>query len=213
MPIDVDRFVQARPRLFHLTARTNVAAILGDLLLRPASELFALAGELGRLRERRQSECVLQVDGRSIHVRDQAPLHRGHMALAMGWTFEDFVAHLNEHVFFWPGTVAGLGPYGRRYAARYASEDNVLLMVDTATLLKANATQAVRFCRYNSGSPRCNRGCPSPRGPNSFQTASEYDGVPSSVVEVTFRGPVALPPDSLQVVDPAMFVQGLAGMR
>ncbi len=131
-------------------------------------------------------------------MRDQAPLYAGNMTLDPGWSFRDFVEELNSRVFFWPGGASGPTAYGVRHHARYREkrESLAILRVATQSLMSANPRSDPGFCRFNSGSPRCSRGRKSPRGGETFQLASEFEGVPSKVVELTFKRHVTLPDDT-----------------
>lgn len=192
MPLDLARFMKVRPWLYHLTARSNLKLIVASRQLRPAAELLEEAGESHAKRQRRRESRMVVCGGEHVHVRDQAPLHEGNLKLSGNWSFGDFVDHLNQHVFLWPGTDAGPIDYGQRHFERYAQEDNVVLVFKTVDLFASQPNLKPRFSRYNSGSPRWSNGRPSPRGPDTFLTAHEFDGTPSSVVEVTFRGPLTL---------------------
>lgn len=200
MPFTLDQFARRFPRLYHLTAAMNVDAINRDGCLYPAAETFRQARSANLLCERRPESIVvpLPLGGGQRHIRDQLPLYEGNTALLGGWTFADFVQDLNERVFFWPGTEDGPSGYGRRHFARYAPREDVrVLRLDTAALLSANPGLLPQFCRYNSGSPRCNpkskeAGKRSPRGPGTFLLGERFDGAVGSVVEVTFRGTVRL---------------------
>lgn len=200
--MDLQKFVRTRPHLYHLTARSNVKLIQRDRRLETASMLLRGAGQGASVRERRRSSMAISLNGRTVHIRDQAPLHAGNLSLPVGWSFADFVAHLNDHVFFWPGTPDGPIEYGRRHFERYADDDNLVLVLDTAAVIAANPDPGVRFCRYNSGSPRCSGGRPSPRGPRTFVNATEYLGTPSTVVEVVFPRGISLPAGQLVAVSP-----------
>lgn len=192
MPLDLDRFIQTRPCRYHLTATRNAERILSSHTLRPAADAFIEGGQPEMIRSRRRGSCTVPLLGDTVHIRDQAPLHPGNVALAPGWSFEDLVEHLNRHVFFWPGTDLGPIPYGVRHFHKYAGKGKVVLILNTAEVFAANESLPPRFCRYNSGSPRCSGGKPSPRGPGTFALAHDYIGTPGSVVEVTFPGPVTL---------------------
>jgi hypothetical protein len=127
-------------------------------------------------------------------VRDQKPLHTGNTGLMGGWDFEQLLSHLNGRVFFWPGSAKGRPiPYGERHFQRYADESPIILRLATTDLLSLNPHVPPEFCRYNSGSPRCTQGLPSPRGPETFVTCEHANFRPASVVEVTFPGVVRIP--------------------
>jgi len=185
-------FVKLRPRLFHLTARENAARIERDLQIFPAADLIRESQPNIDIRKRRPEGLYIDADGERIHLRDQAPLHAGNIELQGGWSFERFVEELNSHVFFWPGTASGPVSSGRRHFARYASDDVLVFDLNTLEVLGANREIPPRFCKYNSGSPRCSYGLRSPRGPSTFVGAETFTKTGSGVVEVVFRGRVRL---------------------
>lgn len=194
--MDLDAYLAKRPRAFHLTATSNLEHILADRRLIPSSEIFTLVGRPEARRRRRPTSEHVPFGDRVIHVRDQAPLHEGNARLAPGWTFHDLIEHLNDHVFFWPGTESRPIHHGIRYLQRYHADDCRVLDIGASGLCAANAPL---FCRYNSGSPRCSRGVGSPRGPRTFVSAAEFEGTPSTVVELVFRGTVTLPAGPIAV--------------
>src|SRR5437868_4740943 len=102
MGIHLERFAELRPFLYHLTARLNLESIRESRRLEPAARILALAGREDLLRTRRRNAEIVYVEGRPVHIRDQAPLHAGHMEMTDGWAHEDFTQHLNARVFFWP---------------------------------------------------------------------------------------------------------------
>ncbi len=81
------------------------------------------------------------------------------------YSYEDLIENLNRRIFFWPGTPAGPIGYGRRHFERYREENPVILRINVRSLLCANAKVEPKFCRYNSGSPRCSKG----REPQRFE--------------------------------------------
>lgn len=192
MPLDLERFVKLRPTLYHLTAASNAAHIRSSGRIDSAAALYRSAGIEPSIRCRRASEEWIRCDGDDVHIRDQAPLHRGNIDLSDGWRFEDLVAYLNEHVFFWPGKPEGPIPHGLRHFKRYAREKAVVLSFDTQELFAANADPGPRFCKYNSGSPRCTGGQRSPRGPGTFLRPSAFPHRAGEVIEVTFPASVDL---------------------
>jgi hypothetical protein len=145
------------------------------------------------LRERRKAHVSLDVGSGCIELRDQAPLHEKNVALETGWAFGDLVALLNSLVFFWPGDETGPNRYGRRHFLRYKAERPVILRVETAAILSANPGLPPLFSRHNSGAPRYSHGRPSPRGPDTFVEASAFTQRVGDIVELAFRGTVALP--------------------
>jgi hypothetical protein len=188
--------------VYHLTDRGNAELISKTNGISPASHLMVSAGRYDLLRSRRRRHEKIMVGGTVILVRDQAPLHKGNLDLPNGYSYEDLIESINSRIFFWPGTAAGPISYGDRHFKRYRAERPVILRVGIESLLRANPAVEPMFCRYNSGSPRCSNGRKSPRGPDTFVTAARFEGIPSSVVEVTFEGALVLPADTTVGEDP-----------
>jgi len=195
MPFTLARYAQLRPFLYHLTARANHSRIEELRQLESAAVLFVISGSVSALRVRRRAHLPLRIGAHQVFVRDQAPLHAGNVAFAGGWDLADLVADLNRRVFFWPGGAQGPIAYGQRHFERYADEAPLIIRVRAEALFQVNPERAPLFCRYNSGSPRCNGGRPSPRGPDTFLSAENCLYRPADVVEVTFLDTVVLPPD------------------
>jgi hypothetical protein len=162
----------------------------------PASKLLLQSGRTDLLRVRRPRHELITVTGIVVWVRDQAPLHRGNLRLPKGYSFEDFIESLNARVFFWPGTAAGPIAYGVRHFERYKDEHPIIIRASFSSVVLVNPGGEPRFCRYNSGSPRCSYGEKSPRGPNTFLHAAQFRATPSEAVEVTFDTDVTLPKGS-----------------
>jgi hypothetical protein len=196
MTLTFDEFFQQRPYLYHLTACSNIPAIESVGELKSSAELLEEAGKERMLRTKRKRSEQLVVGGFAVSLRDQAPLYAGNIQLRHGWTFSDVVEMLNEHVYFWPGDSGSPSRYGVRHYCRYEKEGEELTMLRVAAtdLLSANPESHPRFCRYNSGSPRCSGGQRSPRGDDTFQAEADFAGTPSDVVEVVFHRRVRLPP-------------------
>lgn len=77
-----------------------------------------------------------------------------------------------------------------------AGEALAILRAPFRSLQQQHKRFRPEFCKYNSGSPRCNNGNRSPRGADTFLPERAFAGAPSDVVEVTFRDSVELPPDT-----------------
>jgi hypothetical protein len=193
MPISSEKLIRLRPFLFHLTAASNVARILRMRRLESTATMLRQAGRSDLAKTRRREHVQVKLKGETVELRDQAPLHAGNLALEQGWTFNDFVSHLNDRVFFWPGGARGPSPYGVRHYERYAAEKPSILRISTAALLAQNPTQPPLYCRYNSGSPRCSNGVKSPRTTRTFLSGDEADFGVGEIVEVTFIGDIQLP--------------------
>jgi hypothetical protein len=192
----IHTYLNSRPYLYHLTDRSNIDRMARTRRISPANTLFERAGRLDLVSRRRNEHERISIGRDMIVIRDQAPLHRGNLSLPSGYTFEEFTKSLNSRVFFWPGTAAGPIGYGIRHFERYKNENPAILRLTLASLLLANTLANATFCRYNSGSPRCSYGVRSPRGPQTFLPAAEFEGTPSQVVEVTFAIELALPADT-----------------
>lgn len=193
MPFTLEALARLRPYVFHLTARDNLPRIRRLGIVEPASRLAEKAGRIDLVMARRRGHVPITVDGETVVLRDQAPLHAGNMRLDEAWSFEQFVRHLNDRVFFWPGNRHGPISYGVRHFERYKGESPVILRTPFADLLKANTEVTPLFCRYNSGSPRWSRGIAAPRGASTFIEASKATFCGSAVVEVTVTDVVRLP--------------------
>lgn len=201
-----DAFAQLRPFAYHLTARANLPAIERTRRLDPAAAIFTRANRQDLLRTRRRGMTTIPIGADKVIIRDQDPLHPGNCALTHGYSFEDLVELLNSFVYFWPGTAHGPNDYGRRHFARYAKiEDAAVLRIPTASLFAANPTLTPHASAYNSGSPRCNPqagGRKSPRGPDTFQPFPAFPHTPGKAIELTFKAPVALPWQAVEVSTP-----------
>ena len=155
-----------------------------------------IGGREELMRKRRPGPERLTINGETIVLRDQGPLHAGHAKFPKGYTFEDLVENLNRRVFFWPGNSKTPIPYGLRHFQHYRKEKPILLRIKLQSLLDNNPRQVPLFCRFNSGSPRTSYALKSPRGPNTFVSAADFCEAPSSVVEVTFDHELTIPPDT-----------------
>ena len=187
MPFTISRFAFIRPFLYHFTALENRNAIAsGRELLSAAQSMRFCRSSQGTKREaatRLASGTWLQT---------QAPLKKGNVHFMEGWTMETLVSTLNEHVFFWPGKIAGPMPYGQRHVdANLWPSSPLAIRIPTADMFSLN--ESALFCRFNSGSPRCNAGRKSPRGPDTFVTPFVFQGTSRDAVEVVFKGSALLP--------------------
>lgn len=193
MAFTLEAFCELRPYVYHLTAATNLPHLLALRRLYSARHLLHASNNRSWLAEKRPTAVGASMDQQRISVRDQAPLHQGNIAFAEGWTFGDVLADLNARVFFWPGNGSKPIDYGERHFQRYAAEKPKMIRLETAALFRLNAAATPQFCKFNSGSPRYNKGKASPRGPETFVAANAAPFRPSEVVELTFRDEVALP--------------------
>jgi len=158
MSLDLKRFGTIRPCLFHLTARDNVSAIRASGIIECTSTLFRRGRFDELLRVRRDSTQTIEIDSQMILIRDQKPLHAGAIAFEPGWDVPRFVQHVNEHVFFWPGSFTGPINAGMNHYQRYAHEEPALIRVRWCSLLNANPDSEPLFSKFNSGAPRVVKG-------------------------------------------------------
>jgi len=198
MPVILDRFIQLRPFLYHVTARANQIALTRDRRIEPAAALFRRAGRTDLLRWRRPDAVTVQVDGDQIVIKDQRPLIEANLSLDGAWELADFVEYLNEHVFFWPGRSEGPIQAGVRLHGRYEASAPLVLRVPTRDLIEANPAVEPLFCPFNSGAPRHQGGRRARRGPRLFTPAADFPRRESEVIELAFRTAVGLP-DTTQI--------------
>lgn len=189
----LDDYIRLRPYAYHLTDRANLAPLLVERVLRPAAELLVEAGLPGEIRTRRPTLMDIEIGGVRVVLKDQRPLVFANTELADGWSEGDFVAYLNERVFFWPGSETGPVKHGARLFEAYDADAPVVIRVPTSDLLAANRALTPTFCAFNSGAPRMQQGRRVRRGPDLFTPADTFPRRASEVVEVAFCGPVALP--------------------
>jgi len=124
-------------------------------------------------------------------VRDQKPMSDSALkkCLLDGMTPEDWYRTLNEKCFFWLSRKRLLRLLG---AKAYRADPQVVLTIDTASLVKANEN-SVLLCPYNSGSTIMN---PVKRGKGTFLKISDYDyaswkkarGKQDAIVELVING-------------------------
>lgn len=193
MTVNLERFIALRPFHYHVTARSNRAALLSDWTLRPAAELMRLAGREDLLRWRRPESITVDLPTGPVVIKDQHPLIEANLSLDGSWELGDFVEYLNEHVFFWPGRADGPISHGQRLLGRYDATAPLVLRVPTSDLLAANPGDVPLFCAFNSGAPRRQQGQRVRRGPHLFAPADRFGRRESEVVELAFRCSVRLP--------------------
>jgi hypothetical protein len=199
MPFQLNDLFAKFRLAYHLTARTNLGRIRRTKQLESAAAMIHAANQLNLLSLRRRELHEIIVDGETIILRDQAPLHAGHIDFQNGWTFPQLIESLNSRVFFWPGDDGGPIAHGQRHFARYEDQGPAILRIPLADLIEANPDRPPLFCHFNSGSPRTVGGRKSPRGPRTFLPCDRFERNHRNVIEVTFEGIVALPMDKTEV--------------
>lgn len=189
--IDLKALPLKRPYLYHLTHRVNLPKIVSTRTLFSASELFRQSGCEDHVRIRRREHVLIEIDGHSIHIRDQRPISEKALpkCLEKGLRVPDYYELLNQRVFLW-ATVERLN----RHYQRYATERPVLLRFLTEDIVRLNPH--IEFSRLNSGATRANShlgGIAPRRGRGTFQGPGAFDYGISSIVEVTFPFRCVLP--------------------
>jgi hypothetical protein len=194
MPFALASVLRLRPFVYHLTSVDNLDSIRSDACLKCAADFIADADSRHLLRKRRLEDIALREKTKSVRLQSQSRLHFGNIAFQGGWNLEDLVMRLNGLVYFWPGTLAGPNHYGRNHFASSSwGIRPAAIRICTKDLLESNPGATPLFCRFNSGSPRCVQGRKSPRGPETFLPAKQFEGSPGTVAEITFPGNVRLP--------------------
>lgn len=176
-------FARLRPELHHVAAPGAWRSILRDGLLSTTAllDLYGAAGaERHALEAQRRPEAAPlhhPAHGRAI-LRDQKPLNEKALAaqLTDGWTPEDWLRHLNRHVFLFPTRKAAFA-----FGDVYENRGDELLTFDTARVLDRAGDRA-RVCAINSGAPTAR--APTARGPDTLREVELYARPPSTVREV-----------------------------
>jgi len=192
--MDLKKFIENTPHLYHLTSQQNAANIISEKRLLSANELISLSDDesiQNVKREKRLKHFPLTVNGTTINLRDQQPISSVALpkCLTDNWTIGDFLYHLNDRVFMWPTLKRLWSHFGR-----YESEKPVIFRFSTHAVIEANPH--VKFCRLNSGATRANSylgGKAPERGPNTFLAAGDFKLPVREVAEVTFERECQLP--------------------
>lgn len=186
--MELDKFIQHTPYLYHLTSQQNAENIMETKILYSANSLIDMSNNKKDKVLKRNKRFVHQpliIHGIKIFLRDQRPISEKALSkcLTDNWLIGDFLDHLNNRVFMWPN----LGRLTRHYN-RYANEKPVLFRFSTSAIINANPH--VKFARLNTGATRANShlgGKAPERGPNTFLKAEDYQLGIRSVAEVTFE--------------------------
>jgi len=192
--MDIEKFIERCPDLYHLTNPVNLNSILSDFTLRSTTILAALfeVQDLGKyLRARRtgHEQPIFSKNNFEFCPRDQDPLRDDWLQLEEGITPDEYRYLLNSKVFFW-ARESDLKRHYKRY--KELDQNPCIFRVSTADLFNVNSIPPM-FCYFNSGmTSHWTRGLPV-RGTSSFNLAANYSRGPSSVTEVTFEGTCRLP--------------------
>lgn len=194
----VDELLATYPRVWHMAMDGSWPSIKKHGLL-STSAMLDLYGYTGDKRhaleaEHRPDSIPIEAEGLpGAIVRDQKPMSDSVLekCLLDGLAPEDWYRTLNKKCFFWLSRARLRRLLG---AKAYREDPQVVLTVDTASLLKANEKN-VLLCPYNSGSTIMK---PVKRGNDTFRTIADYDfaawkkarGKEGAVVELVVTGGV-----------------------
>ena len=195
------------PRLFHLTAAANLPLIRRQGLLSTTALLGLLgttAEDRARVEQRRARFVTLAHPTLGVAViNDNSPLHEKSLAACLddGLKPADWLAMLNERVFFWVRESA-LETLMR--ASRNMNAEKKVLVFDTMGLVSAHAGR-VELSAINSGAtvrkpPRRGLKTFTPLGRHSFAEWRDLRGHDDQVREVTVVGAIADAADHLRQV-------------
>lgn len=203
--MDLQKFIQERPYLYHLTSEKNATNIIKEKKLYSANTLIDMSGNSSHQQlktTKRLTHQQIKIKDDVFSLRDQRPISEKSLAkcLTDNWTVSDFLHHLNDRVFMWP-TLERLW----RHFNRYEQEKPVIFRFSTREIIDSNPH--VKFCRLNSGATRANSylgGKPPERGKDTFLSAPLFNFAVRNVAEVTFEnqcllaGPIttSIRPDS-----------------
>lgn len=181
--------------LYHLTYRSALRRIQRLNRLESAARLLEYAGNGDWLHRRRTEMLSLKVDDDEIVLTDQKPLQEGHIEFEGGWDLRKLIEEINHQVFFWLGDRKGLRESDKGQYDRYQERGKELVFLRTlfVDMESGNRANIPRFCRYNSGAARVNKGGKIPRGPNTFVLSADADFTIGEIREVVFRIEVELP--------------------
>lgn len=186
--MEIEKFVQHTPYLYHLTSEQNAKRIVKEGKLYSANTLIDMTNNRSDKdikRRKRFSHQALIINGEEVLLRDQRPISEKALAkcLTDNWVVADFLYHLNDRVFMWP-TIDRL----TRHYNRYENEKPVIFRFSTKDILEANPH--AKFARLNTGATRANSylgGKAPERGKDTFLNAKNYQLPVRSVAEVTFE--------------------------
>lgn len=193
MALELIRFADQYPVLWHLTSESNLARIQRTRRLESAAELMRIAGDETWLRRRRPNAVPLRIGAETIWLRDQEPLAQGAIELQGGWTFEHFVEEINSRVYFWPGDTRGPIQRAKENFGAFRNERGVVVLrVPTLAVCQVCRPFQLQLTSVNVGAPRVSGGRKSPRGPKTFAAPGAFVGTPSAVREMAVVNDLAL---------------------
>lgn len=171
---NIKYLVERYPVLYHMAELSAVIGIKKYGLLSTTAILDKfLAKDLNRslIEEvvRRESLTIKAEAGIEIVIRDQKPMNEsGLLRCLNGLTPRQWLLELNSFVFFW----ASMDRVDRLVGTRaYASRKHALLVVDTASFVKAYKG-SIYLTPMNTG---CTRPYPHPRDRTTISPLNEFD--------------------------------------
>jgi hypothetical protein len=203
--MDVEELIARHTRVFHTLSATAWPSVQrhGLLSTQRLIDLFGLdTAQRDRLLSApRKQSTVLRAPGLPPAViRDQKPMKFIAEKIDPRSSLAEYLAAINSRVFFWasPERLDRL-----RQAKEYRTEDQVVLHVDTRTLVERHGPR-IELCRLNSGTVT-QKNHPM-RGHRSWLPITEYPydqyhrrhGRDGALVEVTVLDAV---PDILDLID------------
>jgi hypothetical protein len=171
----VDELLASYPRLWHMAMDGSWPSIEKHGLLSTSAllDLYSYTGDERHAIEAAHRPRSIPIKAKGLPgaiVRDQKPMSNGALekCLLDGLKPEDWYRKLNQKCFFWLSRTRLRRLLG---AKAYRADPQVVLTVDTATLLNANL-KSVLLSPYNSGSTIMN---PVKRGDDTFLPVADYN--------------------------------------
>jgi hypothetical protein len=194
--VDADTLISRWPFCFHLTAARNLPGIRRSRVLKATDVLLTHAGRLELNGIRRMGDMRLDFGQFDVVLRNQQPLEPTLLELGDGETFADYVRFLNSLVFFWPGDRLRPVREGFEMVEDTVLEDQAILRMPTRSLLAANARVPLWVSPVNAGVGRMLNGRRAQLGRRIYRQLEDADD-DMDVVECSYPGEAALPPDSM----------------
>jgi hypothetical protein len=187
--MELEKFVETYPRLYHMAERDTWASIKRHGLLSTAAVLdrHGIKGTARRPFEvdHRPTKMSVGAGKDSIVLRDQKPMPPDRIAKALidGTTPAQWYKFLNQKVFMWAEEERLLTLLG---AMDYKNLEHDVLTIDTARLM-AGYAERVSLCRMNSGNTKpfwLSRGLEDFKRIPDYPTKIRSGGPAKPVVEV-----------------------------
>ena len=170
----VEDFCATYPRLYHMAEAAMWPSIQRHGLLSTSAllDLYGVAGEKRRQIERERRPDFIAVEHAEygqVLIRDQKPMSDATLApVLIDMTPAEWYALLNERVFFWVNETRLKG-----LLAAYRHRENLVLVLDTATVMARHAGQTT-LSTINSG---YSRRWAVKRGRETFQSLADFQPV------------------------------------